>query len=236
MNATAAKQVFYNRNPVNVINDKPLKITLPIDILALSIQHRLDNNTDLTSSFLSGDVCLTLSDHSLQLAKEIRDYYRQKLSMLVLKGGELTAFRKKMYRLVAEEVLNEISDDEIGALIRLYDFYHEDLAIEKLLNQTTSADPNIRYHTPIIDVYTFLTSVDRITRHSKQKRYFFKNSRDQLGWFQVEYKSQAIPVLNYVFKNNKKYKIVSTPTPSAIAGYNDDFFALHIGNNFELID
>jgi hypothetical protein len=215
-------------------------ITSTVDILALSVDYRHNTiefqNTDFMSVLTDQTNFLPLSECSLQLAQKIRNYYRQKLTMMILKGGELSGYRKKMYQLVANNFLGEIARSDVGALIKLYEFYHEDQTMETLLAQTVSVDPQNYVIECNTDVYTFICSVNRVTRHIKQKRYFFKDSQDRLVWLQVEHKSQAIPVLDYMFKTGKKYKIESTANPFPVAGYNRDFFALNLGNNFNIVE
>jgi hypothetical protein len=113
----------------------------------------------------------------LDLSSKIQKYYRDKLLMRRLKGYHLTKFQESL-----EQVLDDprkIKRSKLRILLKLDDFYQEDIATDCLFKDYDSIDGKPRT-CKLDDEFTFVTSIDRFTAKVKLNKYYFKNSKNNL--------------------------------------------------------
>jgi hypothetical protein len=74
-------------------------------------------------------------------AQAIRDYYTQRYTMQVLKGGQLTEYQQKTAQFLSG--LHHLTTEELGLLYKLPYFYEEDQTYEEFskLYNTTKLSP-----------------------------------------------------------------------------------------------
>lgn len=73
-------------------------------------------------------------DHDREMASITRKYYRDRLTMQVLKGKRLTDFQNLLYGIVCGE--QPILQDQIGVIMKIPYFYVEDVALDDLFSTT----------------------------------------------------------------------------------------------------
>jgi hypothetical protein len=111
-------------------------------------------------------------------ALAIRKYYRNKLTMLILKKtqGKLSKFRTDLYDFLNNDS-RKYDKALIPLIIKLPDFYAEDCAIDRLAKEYNSIDTNI---SKIDTTVEYVARVNRTTSRSKFSRYFFKTTQNYL--------------------------------------------------------
>jgi hypothetical protein len=92
-------------------------------------------------------------------AQAIRDYYTQRYTMQVLKGGRLTEYQQKTAKFLSG--LHHLTTEELGLLYKLPYFYEEDRALEQVVAKTTNVEFRLPHLsdmseytlTPIIEIF-----------------------------------------------------------------------------------
>jgi hypothetical protein len=178
-------------------------------------------------------ILFDVSDDELAAANAIRSYYKCKLVNLGLRGGKLTAFRRCMYEVITQE--RSIKKSQFGILYRLPSFYHEDMFMDGIVENSESISKTDLGQS-IDDRFEYLGNIARTTRHTKQLRFWFRNSRNQLAAFYVDSKSNsALPVLSDYFTLGKHYRIQDPWTNAVcLVGQDTDFLAYYLGQNYTI--
>jgi hypothetical protein len=96
-------------------------------------------------------------------AQAIRDYYNQRYTMRVLKGGQLTEYQQKAAQFLSG--LHHLTTEELGLLYKLPYFYEEDCALEQVVATTVSVEFQLPHLSQLTD-YT-LTPVVEILKSRK---------------------------------------------------------------------
>ena len=166
---------------------------------------------------LASDFQIPIEKHYCQLADDVRNYYKNKLSMAMLKGVKLTDFRKELYKLVTQPT-NELHSNQGKILYKLPEFYHEDVAMDKILENAVST---CYFDDDKADgVFTYLGVVDKSTKHCKEKRYWFKNTENKLATIYVDRTNNTVaPLIEKYLICGKEYHIVQQH-PLSIRMYN----------------
>ena len=178
---------------------------------------------------LAEDFQIPTEKHYCQLADDVRNYYKNKLSMAMLKGVQLTDFRKELYKLVTQPT-NELHSNQGKILYKLPEFYHEDIAMDKILENAVST---CYFDDDKADgVFTYLGVVDMSTKRIKEKRHWFKNTEGKLATIYLEKRNNAVaPLVEKYLICGKEYHIVQQ-RPVSIRMYNviDDpeFYAYYL--------
>ena len=172
-----------------------------------------------------------VSDQDQQQAKNIRDYYKQKFVMLVLKGIPLTDFRKKLYLIVENKY--RASEAEFGVLYRLPTFYDEDIFMDMLLEGAVSCDKPLAAN--FNESFQFVGSHDRITRGIKDTRYWFKNKNQQIATIFIEKNSHANPIVKQYLKKDSWYRFYDDSyNCDRLLGRDDNFCAIFLSKNYKI--
>lgn len=176
---------------------------------------------------------LVIDNHCVELAEQVRNYYKAKLVQLSLSGKTLSAFRTKLYQVICNP--KEINKEHIGILCRLPDFYQEDVAMDNILDQADSVDPNKMYvASEISDQYEFVGVTQRKIKTGSQQKYWFKNSQGELATLWVELSSPSIPILNMVLKPGKKFNITSLPVLADLRGLTKPVYAIKFVGEYKI--
>lgn len=174
-----------------------------------------------------------VSELDLAQAAEIRNYYRAKLVNIVLRGEPLTSFRKRMYTVL--ENTRSVNKNEVGILYRLPGFYVEDTFMDGIMENAVTVSKS-SFGQKLIDDFVYLGKINRITRHVKQQRYWFRNASNQLACFHVESQSNsAIPILDQYLQTGKRYSIEDLKAQTmCLVGQDPNFCAYYLGKNYTI--
>jgi hypothetical protein len=113
------------------------KASFPDDPLALSCASYRLYKEDPHRRFTNIDLVNATPEDRVQ-AQAIRDYYNQRYTMRVLKGGKLTEYQQKTAQFLSG--LHHLTTEELGLLYKLPYFYEEDRALEQVATGTNSVE------------------------------------------------------------------------------------------------
>lgn len=123
---------------------------------------------------------LQASAHDHEMARVTRLYYRDSLTLAMLRGQQLTAFRKALYEVVSGEVV--MRQDHLGILYRLPYFYVEDQARLHLAQKNSSnlcvTDSVLAEHMNNLRTVHPVTKILRSRKIAEVMEFWWK---DQLG-------------------------------------------------------
>lgn len=103
---------------------------------------------------------LSVSQPDRELAQQVRKHFMNKLVIQRLRGEPMSGFRDKLGAFLVDN--RPLLENEIGILYRLPYFYHEDLAVQAMLDDTvpmTWTDP--------VERETTLTPYQKIMSHRR---------------------------------------------------------------------
>jgi hypothetical protein len=163
------------------VNKLPEYIEFDCDPLALAVSmFNLGKNVCDVHTALYNYTGLSdsIEDEHIDKALAIRKYYRNKLTMLILKKtqGKLSKFRTDLYDFLNNDS-RKYDKALIPLIIKLPDFYAEDCAIDRLAKEYNSIDTNV---SKIDTTVEYVARVNRTTSRSKFSRYFFKTTQNYL--------------------------------------------------------
>lgn len=84
---------------------------------------------------------IPLETQDYELADKVRQHFMNKLVMQRLKTERISSFRQKVGAFLAGNV--QLTKDDIGLLYHLPHFYFEDLAVQKLIDDTAEVTPAV---------------------------------------------------------------------------------------------
>lgn len=177
------------------------------------------------------------AEHLAQ-ANEIREHFKSKFLMKLLCNKPLTAFRNKALTLLDAD---EILIDDVGILIKLPEFYEEDLFLEELGKDAVSVNAQAGFDLTNTDVFvfTYVGHNIRRTKHNKDVQYWFKNNENNLAVLTIPTSSPAANALDYLFiKENKKIHTNQLPMIINDMRFEDNFYTFKITKNviYNIVD
>lgn len=137
---------------------------------------------------------VVVTDEDRIKSTEIRKYYADRILVTILSGVSISNFRRKLYGVVTNSMSLEKQD--IGLLYRLPYFYMEDLALDRVVEQTKPAE----YKANVERITSKFTMIERVrkSRRSGDVTQF---------WLKSDQCSQAFMVP--VKCDNPHYKFIS---------------------------
>jgi hypothetical protein len=169
--------------------DQPLQFAEdPLALSCASYRAYVKNPQHRWKDF--ADCVVESADH--EQAAAIRQYYGSKLVMESLMGRKLTEFRAKMGQFLAGN--HELQRDELGMLYKIPYFYHEDQAVDRVVNESVSAEEvhesmhvllRLRHHSTILQA----------RKSGEMKQYWFV---DQQHWAYVLTAAASSPLTSLV--------------------------------------
>ena len=127
-----------------------------------------------------------LTDEHRSKARQIRDYYRNKLMLAALKDSKMSQFRKDLWTFLQRDD-NQYSTEELGMIKRLPLFYAEDQFLEKIRVDYNNTPRNRAKDNPGGEylTLTYIGSFEKRTRltFSKMRNcvsYWFHDEDDRL--------------------------------------------------------
>jgi hypothetical protein len=142
--------------------DQSPKATFSDDPLALSCASYRIYKEEPARRFTNIDLVKATQEDRVH-AQAIRDYYNQRYTMRVLKGGQLTEYQQKAAQFLSG--LHHLTTEELGLLYKLPYFYQEDCALEQVVATTVSVEFQLPHLSQLTD-YT-LTPVVEILKSRK---------------------------------------------------------------------
>lgn len=179
----AQQWTWHSDDIFEVGSTKPKGIAFKSDPLAIILWMKSNGipNYNIASDVKTKNE-MHVTDGLARKALEIRKYYRNKLMMLVLKGAELSQYRKSLYEFVESNNIYYIREDFIPLATKLPEFYEEDLLYDRLkLNYDVKKDTY--YKKFKTDAMLELTPIElnrRKSRSSDVVNYYFTDRKNRL--------------------------------------------------------
>lgn len=141
---------------------------------------------------------VTVTQPDRELAQQVRRHFMDKLVIQRLQGKPMSGFRDKLGAFLVDN--RPLLENEIGILYRLPYFYHEDLAVQRMLDDTVpveQAAPDQRT--------VELTPYQRIIVHRRGGavcQYWWVDSQRQLYGLNVKENSESIHLYQSIWEFN----------------------------------
>ena len=146
--------------------------------LAVSMLEHGKNGCDVHTALYNYTRHGIIDPEHIDKALAIRKYYRNKLTMLILKQtqGKLSKFRTDLYDFLNNDS-RKYDKKLIPLIIKLPDFYAEDCALDQLAKEHNSIDVHVKNINATVD---YVATIKRTSSRSKFTRYFFKTKQNFL--------------------------------------------------------
>ena len=165
---------------IEAVKKPPEYIEFSCDPLALTVSmlEHGKNVCDVHTALYNYTQHGIIDPEHIDKALSIRKYYRNKLTMLILKRtqGKMSKFRTDLYYFLNNDSL-KYDKALIPLIIKLPDFYAEDCAIDRLAKEYTSINANV---SKIDTTVEYVATIKRTSARSKFSRYFFKTPNNYL--------------------------------------------------------
>ena len=199
----------------NVWSTEKKIFNIEYDLIALSVRHKkLRESNVWVDSLLSPPLPQYLETSDFIEANQIRDFYSKKLMMILLKGNELTPFRKELSSLVNSN--GKTFDEKIIPLaFRLPEFYQYDCELNNIFNTTTDVVLGN-------DEYYFIKKLKKDNKGSKVFEYWFIDSNKNYVCITVDKKNPLIKLWNSIitqYSTSRVMTIHGTKLPVTRDGY-----------------
>ena len=169
---------FYD--DIEAVKKPPEYIEFNCDPLALAVSmlEHGKNGCDVHTALSNYTQHGIIDPEHIDKALAIRKYYRNKLTMLILKQtqGKLSKFRTDLYDFLNNDS-RKYDKTLIPLIIKLPDFYVEDCAIDRLAKEYTSINTNVSNINATVE---YVATIKRTSSRSKFTRYFFKTKQNYL--------------------------------------------------------
>ena len=167
-----------------------------------------------------------ISQEFIDQAEKINRHFRNKLMMTGLKGHDLSNFRVALLDHL-ENPLN-LANKHIKILLRLPDFYQEDIFMKDLQDKYDSVDYQ---GSDALDMdVEYVGSIDRVVSRHPHVRHYFKTPNNKLLCFVVAGDNMLKPLVKLITKPNQTVKFRGHAHVQHTKGYPDFNFYM-IGNN-----
>ena len=141
---------------------------------------------------------VTVSQPDRELAQQVRRHFMDKLVIQRLQGKPMSGFRDKLGAFLVDN--RPLLEDELGILYRLPYFYHEDLVVQNMLDDTTPVEmalPDAR--TVKLTPYQTL-KVHR--RHGAVRQYWWVDPQRHLYGLSVRETVDNLPLYQSIWDFN----------------------------------
>jgi hypothetical protein len=163
------------------------------------------------------------SDFQVHQAKQIRKYYRNKLTILALKSQNMSNFRVDLQELLGMEP-TQLKLKFLPMMIRLPSFYKEDIVMDTLKKTTVVPALNRARHEKESRTLTFVDKIHRKTKNQDLSWYWFVNEQNVLHRLSLDGKNK----LNHVFERflDKPITIEANYPVSSVRGTDLNFYSV----------
>jgi hypothetical protein len=178
--------------------DQSPKATFSDDPLALSCASYRIYKEEPARRFTNIDLVKATQEDRVH-AQAIRDYYNQRYTMRVLKGGQLTEYQQKTAQFLSG--LHHLTTEELGLLYKLPYFYEEDRALGQVVATTASVEFQLPHLSQLTD-YT-LTPVVEILKSRKggeSVEFVYRDQRNHAVMIVVRAGDNMVHMLRGLFR------------------------------------
>ena len=145
-------------------------------------------------------------DEDRDMANALRAYYRERTQDILFrtlksaKGQAVSDFRRKLHLISMDQLI--ITQAELGMLYRLPYFYHEDLAIDRVVARTKTSMSDVWTHWPERNVATLqpLERVFKSRKHSENWQYWFVGPSNQAYMLMLHRDNPLLNMFDAVFQ------------------------------------
>lgn len=117
---------------------------------------------------------VTVTEEDRAKSAEIRSYYADRILITMLRNKSVSEFRKKLYGVVTNSM--QLNKADVGLLYRLPYFYEEDLAVDRVVEQTQGL--TARTETDRVEAqFTVLEKVFKSRRGGDYTQFWMKSDR-----------------------------------------------------------
>ena len=217
---------------------------MPVDPLALVLHWRIETNYKHNPKLVNMGIYEALEfkagapaktypvvDKSfVDQAEVINRHFRNKLLMTGLRGHDLSSFRVALMDHL-ENPLNLVNK-HIKILLRLPDFYQEDIIMQDLELKYECVEPGVSF--VLESVIEYVATVDRVVSKYPHKRHYFKTVDNNLVCFSAENSNLLSPMLDYIINSKQPVTFRGSVYGNHIKGYPNFNYYMIGGNNYEL--
>lgn len=150
---------------------------------------------------------VVITDNAAKMAEDIRKYYSQKLTLEALKKP-LTKFRQSLLHFLSRPI-GQVDIDEIGLVVKLPQFYHEDIVLDKFDAQINQ--PELLLFPNLGRVSSTLTFQAKTIGSKNTVKYWFTDQDGYLCCVHDSASNQLLPAFDRVIEQPvsvKSYKSV----------------------------
>lgn len=216
--------------------------SMPVDPLALVLHWRAEKDYRNSPKYVNIQIYEALEfkagvsvknypavdQQFIDQAEKINRHYRNKLLLTGLKGHDLSGFRVALMDHL-ENPFN-LANKHIKILLRLPDFYQEDVFMQDLQDKYSSVDFQ-GSDTLDMDV-EYIGSIDRVTSRYPHVRHYFKTPDNNLLCLVVPDDNSLKPLVKLITKPNQTVKFRGHAGVQHTKGYPNFNFYM-IGSNYE---
>lgn len=180
--------LYYRTNKESTGSDKFVHL---FNIDYANEERELSGNKCRLTTALDLDGLPALTKDDVELANTIRDYYKKKLLVKVLKDKKLTEFEEDLHRFLYQEPYS-IKESYMGLVSKLPYFYHYDIQLDEMFQDSTSPDYGIKTN---IMRLTFLKKLYPNRRKNQlEVEYWCKNVKNIITVLPIDECNPLLPL------------------------------------------
>ena len=159
---------------------------------------------------------VAVTDEDRAKSAEIRKYYADRILITMLRNKSVSEFRRKLYGVVTNSM--QLNKSDVGLLHRLPYFYEEDLAVDRVVEQTQGLTERVE--------------TDRVQAQFTVLERVFKSRRSgEYTQFWMKSDSHSAPFAMVIKHDNPYYRLVNAimSRPVTLSGWAQTKF--HAGHH-----
>lgn len=170
------------------------------DVLAISccIQRLANGDAGgrFSRSLTSIHVASQVTDLDRQKAQNIRKYYGEKMTVLILQGRELTKFRKDLQQFLVMDAL-KVPESMCGMIYKLPDFYDYDMGIDEIFKSMYFKNSKVSNMNDYANrKLKFIKKIGNQRKHSSVMEYWFNDESLNKVMFKIDTNNPLITLLD----------------------------------------
>lgn len=196
------------------------------DPLVLTVAaHRRWTNQETSERWPTSLDSVPATPNDRAVAKQIREYYKNKILIRKLKTAEITQFYQDLYGIVTESTA--VYDKHMGMLYRLPYLYYEDLERDQLQEYFNSKNKlnlaEIFVYEPACKQLTSVRTLLQSRRHGDRVEFWFEASDASPVLITVDTNNPLVDLMHSIFDNGS-ITMSGYYKPTAMRGYDDFVF------------
>lgn len=217
---------------------------MPVDPLALVLHWRANTNYKNNPRLVNKEIYEALEYRDggseknypevdqvvIDQAEVINRHFRNKLLMTGLRGQDLSTFRVALMDHLEHPL--KLANKHIKILLRLPDFYQEDVVMHDLELKYKCVE--IVHGFMLESVIEHVATVDRVVSKYPHKRHYFKTTDNNLVCFNTEESHAVQPMMNYIINSKNPVTFRGSVYTHRLKGYTNFNYYIPGGNNYEL--